>query len=137
MRALLKLCILWGIDALSSGYESNELENFMASMIMTFQLQSPTIIFNENLPSLCMNHQWLLCISNQQDENELKIHLDYIHKGKKQDGLIFVGTEGHQKLIHYLSEVASSPFTSNYPTFMPQSFQNDIQLPHVAPISFR
>ena len=75
-----------------------------------------------------MNRQWLLCLSNEHDANELTNHLDNIHQGRKQDSLIFVGSQGHSNLLKHLSKGEPNMLTSNYPVFMPISYKNDIHL---------
>ena len=128
MRALHKVCILLWIFPLSRGYETERLEPFVASIIGTWQLRSPTIIYNDDMPELCINHKWLLCITNDEGDNELTSHLKSIDTGRKQDGIIFVGIVGHEKLVKDLSKVVPTIMTSNYPVFMPLSYKNDIQL---------
>ena len=130
MRTSIKLCILFGIFAISHGSDSNELETFIESVIVTWQLRSPTVLVKYDLPNMCMsqNQQWILCLSNDQDANELANHLASIHQRRKQDGLIFVGSQGHGELLQNLSEDAPSIWTSNNPIFMPFSYKNDIQL---------
>ena len=128
MGTLLKLCLLFGSFVISHGTDSEEFEAFIKDVIETWQLRSPTILVKDDLPKMCLNRQWLLCLSNDQDENELGNHLASIHRHSQQDGLIFVGRQGHEKLLKHLSEGSPSILTSNYPVFMPISYQNDIQL---------
>ena len=130
MRMLPKLCILFGIYAISHGSESKDFETFIVSIIEIWKLRSPTILVEDDLPNMCMtqNHKWLLCLSNDQDTIELENHLASIHQQRKQDGLILIGRKGHEKLLKRLSEVAPTILTSNNPVFMPISYQNDIQL---------
>ena len=110
MSKLQKLCLLFGIFAISHGSESEEFATFIEGIIDTWKLRSPTIIVKDDLPKICMskNHQWLLCLSNDQDGNELADHLASIHQHNKQDGLIFVGSQGHEKLLKHLPEGALS-----------------------------
>ena len=130
MRMLPKLCILFGIYAISHGSESKDFETFIVSIIETWKLRSPTILVEDDLPNMCMtqNHKWLLCLSDDQDTNEIENHLASIHQQRKQDGLILIGRQGHEKLLKHLSEDSSPILTSNYPVFMPISYQNDLQL---------
>ena len=130
MSMWLQLCLLFGIFAFSHGSESEEFETFIKGIIETWKLRSPTILVKDDLPKICMskNYQWLLCLSNDQDENELANHLASIHQHNQQDGLIFGGSQGHEKLLEHLSEGAPSMLTSNYPVFMPISYKNEIQL---------
>ena len=126
----LQLCLLLGIYPISHGFESKEFETFIEGIIETWQLRSPTILVKEDLPKICMskNQQWLLCLSNDQDGNGLTNHLASIHQHNQQDGLILVGSQGHEKLLKHLSDGAPSILTSNYPVFIPFSYKKDIQL---------
>ena len=121
----LQLCLLLGIYPISHGFESKEFETFIEGIIETWQLRSPTLLVKEDLPKICMskNQQWLLCLSNDQDGNGLTNHLASIHQHNQQDGLILVGSQGHEKLLKHLSDGAPSILTSNYPVFIPFSYK--------------
>ena len=129
---LLRLCILFRAFAISHGSESEEIDAFIEDIIETWQLWSPTILVKDDLPKMCMNHQWLLCLSNDQYQdqvtNELENHLASIHLHRKQDGLILVGHQGHDELLNYLLENEPSVLTSSYPVFMSISYKKDIPL---------
>ena len=127
MTTLITLGILLGIFAISHGSESEQLEAFIKDIIETWQLRSPTIIVNDDFPNMCMTHQWLLCLSNR-DTNEVTNHLASIHQHRKQDGLIFIGFQGHEKLLQQLPASESTILKSNHPVFMPLAYQNEIQL---------
>ena len=126
MRIFLKLNILFGSFGFSYGSEVNKA--FYESIIETWQLRSPTILVKDDLPKMCMNHFWLLCLTNDQNTSELANHLALIHQQRKQDGLIFVGSQGHEQILEHLYEQTSSILSSDYPVFMPISYQNDIPL---------
>ena len=130
VRMLIILGLFFGIVATSHGSESEEFETFIEGIIETWKLRSPTIVVKDDLPKICMskNPQWLLCLSNDQDTTEIANHLASIHQQSKQDGLIFVGSQGHEKLLKHLSESAPSILTSDFTVFMPISYKNDIQL---------
>ena len=123
---LIKFCLLIGSFATSHGTELT-FEAFIEDIIETWQLRSPTIILKDDLPQMCMSLQWLLCLSNDQDVNQLANHMDKIHQGRKQDGLIFIGNQGHENLLKQLSQGAPYILTPNYPVFMPISYQKYIQ----------
>ena len=110
MSKLQKLCLLFGIFAISHGSESEEFETFIEGIIETWKLRSPTILVKDFVPKICMskNHQWLLCLSIDQDAKKLADHLAFIHQHSKQDGLIFVGRQGHEKRLKFLPESAPS-----------------------------
>ena len=128
MSFLITLCLLFGIFAASQETELDQFETFIEDIIRTWQLRSPTIIFKDDIPTLCRSHQWLLCISNDQDANELTNHLDNIHKRRKQDGLIFRGNQWNKELLTKLSKGAPHIFRSNIPIFMSIVHKSDLQL---------
>ena len=121
MKTLQNFCILLGVFALSQGYESEGFEPFIASIIEKWKLISPTIIYKDDMPDMCINHPWLLCITNDADDKGLANHLKSIDIKGNQDGLILVGIEGHKKLLKDLSKVVPTILTTNYPVFMPLS----------------
>ena len=127
MTNLIILCFFFGILDISHGTESKQFEAFIEDIIEIWGLWTPTVIVKDEIPEMCMTHQWLLCLSNM-DTFEVATHLASIHQHRKQDGLIFIGFQGHEKLLYQLSESESTILTSNYPVFMPISYQNDIQL---------
>ena len=128
MRTLPKLIILFGIFAISHAAETGDLEAFIEDIIETWQLRSPTILVKDVVPKMCMTRQWLLCLSIDQDTNEFANHLASVHQHRKQDGIIFVGSQGHLNLLKHMDEVAPSMLISNYPVFLPISYQSDIKL---------
>lgn len=126
MTTSITLCLLMGIFTTSHGSESEQFQAFIEDIIETFQLKSPTVVFNDDLPNMCMIYQWLLCLSNR-DTKELANNLASVHIQRKQDGIIYVGHQGHEELFKLLSERAPSVFAA-YPLFMPKSYQNDVHL---------
>ena len=128
--SLITFFLLYGIFTISHGTELQHFEAFIKDIIKTWQFRAPTVLFKDDLPELCMTHQWLLCLSDDGDDSELSNHLGSIHHHRKQDGMIFVGYQGHEKLLQRLAGSGSTILTSNYPVFMPISYQNDIKLRH-------
>ena len=124
---MITLYVLLGMLSISNGTESKHFEAFIEDVIETWQLRHPTILFKDDLPKICMVYQWLLCLSNEEDTNELANHLATIHKHRKQDGLIIVGNQGHEKILKHVSKAVSSFWTSNSPAFIPISYQNKIK----------
>ena len=45
---------------LSHGTESEQVEAFIEVTIEAWQLRSPTIIVNDDIPTMCITYQWLL-----------------------------------------------------------------------------
>ena len=109
---IITFCLLFGAYTRCDGLDSEQFEAFIWGIITTWQLRSPTILFKDDLPQMCMNQQWILCLTLNMDTNELANHLAFIHKHRKQDGLIFVGHQSHEKLLKHMSEIMPSIFTS-------------------------
>lgn len=119
------LCIVLCFLSIAHGSDLEKLESFVGDIIATWQLLSPTIIVQDDLLKLCQESQWVLCLSDSMDTNELALHMDIIHQQRKQDGVIFVGSAGHEKLVKQLEP---SIFSSNCPVFMPNEYTKDIKL---------
>ena len=96
--------LLWVIST-ANGSEYDRLEAFAEDIIDKWQLLSPTIIVRDDLFKLCLQSRWVLCLSERMDINDLAKHLDLIHQQRKQDGIIFIGREGHEKLVKQLGEI--------------------------------
>ena len=47
---------------------------------------------------------------------------------RKQDGMIFLGNEGHGRLLKQLASLAPSLFTSDVPVFIPEEYISEIEL---------
>ena len=79
-----EICLLIGSFALSNGTNPEQFEAFIEDVIGTWQLQSVTVIAVDDLPKLCMNHQWLLCLSNNQGQVRKRLfrkhHMDLYTK---------------------------------------------------------
>ena len=126
MRVLDLLASLFWVFSSAQAYEIEELDKFLDDLIYTWQLSSPTIIVQGDLPKICMRHQWLLCLSDNMDTTELAYHVALNHQLGKQDGIILVGTTGHAHLLGELAKINSYLLTTNYPMFMPTAYKNDI-----------
>ena len=87
-------CVLFGTYTPCDGRKSEQFEAFIEDIIETWQLQYPTILYKDDLPQMCMNQQWLLCLTLNIDTHELDSYLAFIQERRKHDGLIkFLGTE--------------------------------------------
>ena len=128
MIKLHALSLLFWIFSIAHGSDTEEFEKFIENLIDTWQLRSPTLIAQGDLPQLCMRLEWVLCLPTDSDPNVLVDHLATVHKQRKQDGIIFWGNQGHEKLLKQLTAVAPFMLTSNYPTLMPTSYKADIKL---------
>ena len=122
---LIMLCdIAWADEVLFS--------RFVQDIITEYQLLTPTAIFSEGTPDICMNITRIHCLSSENVDNQaLAQHVAQLHVENRQDALILAGAgEAHQQLIEEMDKIAPSLFTSNRPVFMPieYSFQLPLRL---------
>ena len=70
-------------------------------VIVTYALLSPTVVVGARVPQLCLEQQWVLCISHTGEERipEVARHIAMMNKDRKQDSVIFVGAEDHGGLL--------------------------------------
>ena len=129
------LVLVFLSSMLSDVSGDGNLNNFIEDTVSTFALTSPTIVFNENIPKICMTQHWVLCVSDthQSEQDELADHIAMLYFHRKQDSIIFVGVKGtHKKFIEQLLIVDHiqnvSMFTSNNPVFMPIEYKNLMKL---------
>lgn len=66
-----------------------------------------------------------LCVNGEM--KDLAEHLARIHRGRKQDGTIFVGSQVNERLLTQTAALVPSLFTSECPIFMPK-YTYDIKL---------
>ena len=52
---------------------------FIFDLVATFQLTSPTILheYDDGIPEICYSSNWVLCLSSNQNEGDLKGLPDY------------------------------------------------------------
>ena len=96
------------------------LELFIIDLVNTWKLLSPTMISQEEIPSFCRRHEWILCVTYDKNSEGLAEHMARINRGRKQDGTIFVGSQVHDQLITQMVKLEPSYFTSECPVFMPK-----------------
>ena len=98
-------------------------DNFVEDIISKYKMISPTIILSNELPRYCIQ-PWVLCLSNTPEDNlaHLVRHLISIHNNRKQDGIIFLGSQPNRNLVNELANEAPSMFASNCPVFMPVEY---------------
>ena len=102
------------------------LNPFLKNIINEWKLQSPTVLTKNELPTSCMSHRWILCLTNNLDLNELTGHLVMLDKRGRQDGVILIGNQ--YDLIEQLHSIAPAMFRSNYPMFLPLKYSTLISL---------
>ena len=93
------LFFLFWLLSSAKAFETQELDDFLGDLIDTWQLRSPTIIIQGDLPDFCMRAQWLLCLSEGLNTSEVANHLDLIHQHRQQDGIILFRRTGHDQLL--------------------------------------
>ena len=52
-------------------FEPEVFDKFLGDLIDTWNLHSPTIIVQGDLPELCIKRPWMLCLSDGLDTTEL------------------------------------------------------------------
>ena len=128
MIMLFKLVMLIWI---CPGIQATEtLDNFIEDLIASWKLISPTIIILHDalLPEYCLRHNWVLCLQNDMNMNQLSEHIVSMHQDRKQDGVVFVGHHGQETLFEQLGKLAPSIFVSNCPVFAPIEYADIIKL---------
>ena len=65
------LLFLWMDCSRVNGEDT--ISSFIKDMMATFQLTSPTIVYGgDEAPDICYTDQWVLCLSSQVTQNDLK-----------------------------------------------------------------
>ena len=65
--AVLVFWVLLGVNGVNGDHSLNL---FFNDIITKFRLTSPTLIYQGVVPEICMTHQWLLCL-DQEDEQDI------------------------------------------------------------------
>ena len=128
MRSMHHALVLFYFFSWAHASEFEELDTFLGALIDTWRLRSPSIISVGDLPAICMRRQWLLCLSDGLGSSELAKHLNLTHQHRRLDGIILVGSQGHEKLLSELDKESSITLTSIYPVFLPTSYKKEIKL---------
>ena len=103
---------------------------FLRDLISTFKLLSPSIIYQEEAPDVCIKINWMLCLPNSQGGNlsQLAEYLITIHNSSKPEGIIFLENEQNKELLELLTRISPSIFQTNSPVFMPREYVQIIKL---------
>ena len=75
--------LLLFITSLANGLEDGMSETFIKDIIETWRLRSPTIIFPHEAPKMCLDLQWILCLTGDMGTDELTQHLHKISPRKE------------------------------------------------------
>ena len=106
--------VIFEICSFANGAEVfDPMEIFVEDIVKTWRLRLPTIVLREKPLNLCRNYTTMHCVINDVNSRELAQHLSSLHCGKKQDGLILAGTNGHEELVSEISENAPTILRSN------------------------
>ena len=102
MREFLKIAAL--VFWLSSKVNGEEpIDQFIVHIIETWKVLSPTIVYNGDMPESCYALNFVLCLHNENENKEELVELlTHMHLDGKQDGIIFVGPQGHELLLRKL-----------------------------------
>ena len=122
----------------------DSVNGFITDIILSLRLISPTIIYHGDTPEICMSRQWMLCLDEGNDQKKLAEHIAMLHRrtehwtynqteqdkptGRKQDGLLFFGSETDTGLLQNLALLEPLMFRSSCPIVMPLQFSNAIEL---------
>ena len=106
------------------------MNSFIDDVIAELRLTSPTIIFIGEVPPICLETDWTLCLDNSQNEAVLiSKHLETLHLSRKQDGVIFAdGGNGMTSLIEEISQRMPSLLRSPCPLILPLGYIDSIEL---------
>ena len=100
--------------------DNQPMDPFIIDIITTWKLLSPTIIYQEEIPSLCWTHAMILCVTYHGKMKDLAEHLAMIHRDRKQDGVIFVGSQVPEQFLTKIVYDVTTFFSSECPVFMPK-----------------
>ena len=142
MRGYLALFLL--LFTLHHVQGDDSVNGFITDIILSLRLVSPTIIYHGHVPEICMSRQWVLCLEEGNDQKELAGHIAMLHRqtghltynqtvqdkpsGRKQDGLLFFGSETDSGLLLDLALLEPLMFRSSCLIVMPLPFSNAIEL---------
>ena len=98
-------------------------EEFIADIIGKWHLRLPTVVVEEDMLELCLMRERVLCLPSNL--NLVADHLTLLHLNRMQDGVIFVGSDCHSRLLKLVTQKI---FRSNCPVFMPLCYSNEIKL---------
>ena len=111
--------------SLFADVSGNQLYPFLEDLIADFELAAPTIIVGDDVPELCMNTQWVLCLKNSDnDTTEISKHLETLLLSRRQDAIIFSDDDSMMTLI---KETSPSLYNSPLPVFMPIEYASLIE----------
>ena len=103
-------------------------DGFLGDIILEWNLRSPTIVVQDDLPDMCWTSHWALCVPSNVDTTELASHIANVGRGSKQDSLIFGPSHDHGQLLGDIEQVEPFMFRLNTPVFMPLEYSDMIGL---------
>ena len=90
---LTKAMILLFLGITSNAENQTATEKFLGDIIDAWRLILPTIVLDKDIPDMCFGQGTVLCVTIDESEIETAENLARIHKSRRQDGLIFVGSQ--------------------------------------------
>ena len=126
MRKFLELILLpW----LFSNVTANEvLDKFIVDIIEAWHLHLPTILVGDEMLEICWSQERVLCLSIGANASETAEHMARLHLHRKQDGVIFVGSDRSKNMVGHMNRLTPTIWTSNCPVFMPHDYSDIINL---------
>ena len=117
-----------GLAFMLQGVDCNDLlDAFVGDIISSFGLISPTLVYaSDEAPDICRTHIWILCLNQDDEQNELAEHIEMLYKRRKQDGIIFIGAS--KEFVRNLELLQPSMFRSDCPIFTPLELSNAFDL---------
>ena len=103
-------------------------EVFLGDLIHEWNLRSPTIVVQDDLPDLCKTYQLVLCVLSDINTAEFAGHIANVARGSRQDSLIFGPGQDHRQLLEDIEQVEPFMFRLNIPVFMPLEYSSMIEL---------
>ena len=129
LEIMTHFALLYMICAFCNVHADDVMNLFIADVVADFRLISPTIIFGDEAPGLCMDKDWVLCLdSSQNDASLIAKHLETLHLSRKQDAVIFADGNRMSTLVEETSNLIPSLFRSPCPVFMPLADAHLIEL---------
>ena len=105
MHSLLHYLLLLYIITTAYGLENGRFETFILDVIDTWQLRSPTIIFQDEIPKMLLKDYWSIWVTDDMNVNGTIEDMHTIFKHGKQDGIIFGGDQFDGRLLKELDKV--------------------------------
>ena len=112
----------------SVSHVKEPLEKLTHDVIEAWNLLTPTIIFQEEIPSFCFTFDMILCVTYDGQSDNFAESLARMHRERKQDGTIFFVSMISAQAMMKILQLAPTFFTSECPVFMPKDAHKILNL---------